>query len=322
METQRADFSRGYAIALTATVLWSTTGILISYLSRTYQLPSLVLAFWRDLFVAIGMVLGLLFLSRSRFHLPRAQWGFMVLYGLTLAVFNSMWTFSVQYNGAAVATVLAFSSPAMTAILSRIVFREQFSRVKVISILMSLVGTILVSGAISPEAWRLNPAGIIFGLLTGLFFAIYNLEGKHASDEAIDSWTALLYSFAAAAFFLLLFNVGMDLLGGKPLLGDMLWLGSSVSGWGILLFLGMAPTLGGFGLYTLSMRYLSPTVTNLIATFEPVLTAVWAFLLFRELLGGIQLIGSLVLFAGIILLRVGEGRGGSTEIEPANLYDM
>jgi drug/metabolite transporter (DMT)-like permease len=101
-----------------------------------------------------------------------------------------------------------------------------------------------------------------------------------------------------------------------------MWLGSSLSGWGILLFLGVVPTLGGFGLYTLSMRYLSPTVTNLIATFEPVLTAVWAFLLFREVLGGVQLIGSLVLFAGIILLRLGEGRGEQAAIETANLADL
>ena len=124
--------SRGYIIALTATVLWSFTGIIISYLSKTYSLPSLVLAFWRDLFVSFGMVVGLLVFSRTRFHLARTHWGFMVLYGFTLAIFNSMWTFSVQYNGAAVATVMAFSSPAMTAILSRIVFKEQFSRIKVI----------------------------------------------------------------------------------------------------------------------------------------------------------------------------------------------
>ncbi|HEY6073611.1 MAG TPA: EamA family transporter [Anaerolineales bacterium] len=323
MENSSGSFSRGYAIAFIATVLWSTTGVLISYLSRTYQLPSLVLAFWRDCFVSFGMLVGLLALSRNRFRLPRSQWGFMVLYGLTPAIFNSMWTFSVQYNGAAVATVLAFSSPAMTAILSRLIFKEEFSRIKVISILLSLAGTLLVSGAINPQAWQINPAGIIFGLLTGLFFAIYNLEGKHASDLAIDSWTALLYSFAAAAVFLLLFNLGVDRLTGKPALGDLMWLGSSLSGWGILFFLGVAPTLGGFGLYTLSMRYLSPTVSNLIATFEPVLTAVWAYFLFRELLGGVQLVGSLVLFAGLILLRLGEGRAGpAAEIEPANLYDL
>ena len=46
-----STYSRGYLIALIATVLWSTTGPFISYLSKTYALPSLVLAFWRDLFV-------------------------------------------------------------------------------------------------------------------------------------------------------------------------------------------------------------------------------------------------------------------------------
>ena len=306
MRTENPNFSRGYIIALTATVLWSSTGVLISYLSKTYALPSLVLAFWRDLSVSAGMLVGLSIFSRARFHLERTHWGFMILYGLTLAVFNSLWTFSVQYNGAAVATVLAFSSPAMTAILSRLVFNEQFDRVKLLSIVLSLIGTVLVSGAYDPSAWKLNPAGILFGLLTGLFFAFFNLEGKTASDKHIDSWTALLYSFSAATFFLLVFNLSFDTLNGKPPLADLFWLGNSVAGWGILFFLGIAPTLGGFGLYTLSLRHLSPTVANLIATLEPALTAIWAYLFLREFLVGTQLVGSLILFTGIILLRLGE----------------
>ncbi|MBK9207102.1 MAG: hypothetical protein IPL71_01830 [Anaerolineales bacterium] len=64
-------------------MLWSTTGPFISYLSKTYSLPSLVLAFWRDLFVSIGMVVGLLIFSRARFHLERIHWPFMVWYGLS-----------------------------------------------------------------------------------------------------------------------------------------------------------------------------------------------------------------------------------------------
>lgn len=301
-------FSRGYLIAISATVLWSSTGIIISYLSRHYSLPSLVLAFWRDLFVSFGMVAGLLVLSRRRFLLDRSQRVFMILYGLTLSVFNTMWTYSVQYNGAAVATVLAFSSPAMTAILSRLIFREEFNRIKVLSIALSLLGTILVSGAYNPAAWQLNPAGITFGLLTGLFFALYNLEGKSASDRAIDSWTALMYSFGIATFFLLLFNLGVNSFHGRAPLTDMLWLGNSVSGWGLLFFLGVAPTLGGFGLYTLSLRYLQPTVASLIATLEPAMTAIWAYFLLNEQLTGIQLAGSLLIFTGVILLRLGEGR--------------
>ena len=305
-QTSSSTFSRGYIIALTATLLWSTTGPLISYLSKTYSLPSLVLAFWRDLFVSFGMLVGLLVFSRARFHLDRSHWKFLVFYGFTLAVFNSMWTFSVQYNGAAVATVLAFSSPAMTAILSKLIFKEKFNQVKILSIVLSLLGTILVSGAHNLDVWRLNPLGIIFGLLTGLFFAFYNLEGKHASDTSIDSWTALLYSFAIAAFFLFFFNLGSDAVFSKPLLSEMLWLGNSTVAWGILFFLGVAPTLGGFGLYTISLRYLAPTVANLIATLEPALTAIWAYLLLSEQLNAIQWSGSFLVFTGVILLRWGE----------------
>ncbi|MFN8413916.1 MAG: EamA family transporter [Anaerolineales bacterium] len=304
---QSQQTSRGFIIALVATVLWSTTGPLISYLSKTYSLPSLVLAFWRDLFVSFGMLVGLLIFSRARFILDRAHWKFVILYGLTLAVFNSLWTFSVQYNGAAVATVLAFSSPAMTAILSYLVFKETFSRIKIISIALSFIGTILVSGAADPSAWKLNPAGIIFGLLTGLLFAIYNLEGKVATDKHIDSWTALLYSFASATFFLFFFNIGNNLfISHQSALSDLIWLGNSISGWGILFFLGVAPTLGGFGLYTLSMRYLSPTISNLIATLEPVFTAIWSYLFLREIMTGVQLGGSLLLLIGVILLRTAD----------------
>ena len=309
--------SRGILIALIATVLWSTTGPLISYLSKTYQLPSLVLAFWRDLFVSFGMVVGLLVFSRTRFTLARPHWSFMILYGLTLAVFNTAWTFSVQYNGASVATVLAFSSPAMTAVLSHLIFKEQFSRIKILSIALSFAGTILVSGAHDPTIWKLNPAGILFGLFTGLFFAFYNLEGKAAADKHIDSWTALLYSFAGAAFFLFFFTLGNDwLITRTSPLVNLLWLGDALTGWGILFFLGIAPTLGGFGLYTLSLRSLSPTVANLIATLEPVLAAIWAYLFLSETLTGVQWAGSLLVLAGVLLLRVSEPSGNNkTQIQ-------
>ncbi len=303
---QTSSLSRGYLIAFIGTILWSTTGVLISYLSKTYSLPSLVLAFWRDLFVSFGMLVGLLLFSRARFHLHRSYWGFMVLYGLTLAIFNSMWTFSVQFNGAAVATVLAFSSRAMTAILSRIFFKERIGWIKIISILLSLTGMVFVSGAQDPATWKLNAAGIIFGLLTGLFFAVYNMEGKHASDKHIDSWTALLYSFACATFFLLLFNLGMDLFSSKPAFGDLMWLGNSISGWGILFILGVAPTLGGFGFYTMSMRLIPAISANLVATLEPVFTAIWAYFFLGELLRGDQLFGGLLVLIGVILLRVSE----------------
>ena len=124
-----------------------------------------------------------------------------------------MWTFSVEYNGAAVATVLAFSSPAMTAVLAHYLLGENITGIKLISIALSLVGTVLVSGAADPATWKVNAAGIAFGLLTGLFFAIYNMVGKSSANRSIDPWSTMLYGFSYAVGFLLLFNIAVSLRG-------------------------------------------------------------------------------------------------------------
>jgi drug/metabolite transporter (DMT)-like permease len=300
-----SPYSRGYLIALSATLLWSFTGIIISHISRTYELPSLVLALWRDMFVALGLVVAFLIFSPGRFRLRRLHLSFMWLYGLVLSLFNSMWTFSVEFNGAAVATVLAFSSPAMTAILERLIFRTTINRIQLVSIVLSLAGTVLVSGAHDLAAWRVNAAGISFGLLTGFFFACYNMMGKASANKSIDSWTAQFYSFGIATCFLLLFNLLADAFSGNELLSNLFWLGPSWSGWGWLLLLGLGPTLGGYGLYTMSLKYLPATVSNLIATLEPALAAILAYFLLGEYLSGVQVIGSACILTGVILLRMG-----------------
>ncbi len=304
-ETSRSS-SPGYLIGLSATVLLSFTGILISYLSREYQLPSLVLAFWRDVFVVCGLVIAFALFSRWRFQLKSSLRSFFLLYGLSLSLFNSMWTFSVQFNGAAIATVLAFCSPAMTAVLAHFILHEQINRIKVISIILSLTGIVLVSGAADPAAWQVNAAGIVFGLLTGFFFACYNMIGKTSSNKGIDPWTTMLYGFSSAVGFLLLFNIIVNIVGAQAPLSNFLWLGTSWSGWAILILLGIGPTIGGFGLYLVSLGYLSATVANLIGALEPAFTAAWAYLLFQEQMTGIQIIGSLLVFASVILLRFGE----------------
>jgi drug/metabolite transporter (DMT)-like permease len=127
----------------------------------------------------------------------------------------------------------------------------------------------------------------------------------------------MLYGFSSAVCFLFLFNLLMNIFTGQGLLSNFMWLGTSVSGWVILIFLGIGPTVGGFGLYLMSLGYLPATVANLIGALEPAFTAIWAYLIFREQLTVIQLIGSVLVFASVILLRLGEG--GRRSITPSTV---
>ncbi|MFN8420617.1 MAG: DMT family transporter, partial [Anaerolineae bacterium] len=247
-----SDVTKGYITALVGIVIWSTTGIFIGYLITNYAMPPLLLAFWRSVLVCVALLPALYVIRRPLLHIERSQIKFYAFYGLLLAVFNSIWTLSVQANGAAIATVLAYSSAGFTAILAWWFFKERLSLPKIIAILLSLVGCVLVSNAYDPAIWNVNPLGVATGLITGVLFAGYNLMGKEAAKRKFNSWTSLLYSFAFAAVFTLIFNLIPAIPGTAGSFAALIPT-LPVSGWIVLIILSFIPTVLGFGLYITSM---------------------------------------------------------------------
>jgi len=306
-------------IALVATTFWSTTGVFIRYLTETYHLPPLVLAFWRDLFVSLALMAAFALAAPSRLRVDRRHLWFLFGYGFVLSIFNSLWTVSVALNGAAVATVLAYGSPALTAIAGWRLFGERLDAIKVFAITLGIAGCVFVSGAYTPGAWQVNPWGITTGLLAAVAYAAYSLLGKAAAHRHIYPWTSLLYTFAFGAMFLLLYNVVPGWLPGLPEPPSLMWLGSAWVGWGVLIVLGIGPTIGGYGLYAVSLTYLPASVANLIATLEPSMTAALAYLFLHEIFSTPQLMGSGLIIVGVMVLRIGEGRAPSptSDLQPA-----
>lgn len=295
--------NKGYAIALTATAVWATTAIFIRYLTEQFGLPPLVLAFWRDLFVGLGIVAVLAVVAPRMLRVERRHWPFLLLYGFILAVFNSLWTIAVALDGAAVATVLSYNSAAFTAVLAWWFLGERLNGVKVAAVLLSLGGCVLVAGAYDTAVWRLNPLGLTAGLLAGATFAFYSIMGRTAAKRNIPPWSTMFCIFLTAAGFLLLFQTA-PALAGAVAAPQLLWLGTSPAGWGILLALALGPTAAGYGLYTVSLTYLPASIANLISTLEPAITAVLAYFLLGERLSPIQIGGSGLILLGVVLLRV------------------
>jgi drug/metabolite transporter (DMT)-like permease len=309
--------TKGYLIGIVGTAMWSATAVFIRYLTVNYQMPPMVVAFWRDLFVTLALATSFAVLSPSLLRIERRHLKFLLFYGFILSIFNSLWTVAVALTGAAVATVLAYSSPAFTALAGRRLYGERLDGVKVVAVLLSIGGCVLVSGAYDPAAWQVNPLGIVTGLGAGVAFAGYSLMGKASAERGINPWTATLYIFATAAVLLLVYDLalgGLQTFFSEPpavlLIAslNLLWLGASLAGWGALIVLALGPTIGGYGLYTVSLTYLPASVANLIATLEPSMTAVLAYLFLGETFTAPQLTGGGLVILGVILLRIGEGR--------------
>jgi DME family drug/metabolite transporter len=298
-----SKLTKGYTIAIIGIVMWSTTGVFISYIVTTYNMPALTLAFWRNLFVCAALAPIFFLFRRPLLRLSRSQIKLYISYGLVLAIFNSIWVLSVQENGAAVATVLAYSSAGFTAIFAFWLFKEKLGLPKITAIILSLAGCILVSNAYNPDMWTLKPLGISTGLISGVVFAGYTLYGKEAARREINVWTSLLYSFAIGSLFLLLFNLFPILPGAAGSL-KALWPDMPIQGWLVLLFLSLGPTTLGFGLYNASMNYLPASITNLLATTEPVMTAVEAYLFLGERMTPTQIAGGVIILFAVLIVRL------------------
>jgi len=302
-----ANLLRGYSLALVATALWSTTAILISLLTTRFEMPPLVLAFWRDLVVACTLFAALLAFGRGQLRLERRHIVFFVFYGLLFAVFNSIWTVSVALNGAAIATMLLYISPALTALIEWRLGDGKLGTFKITAIGLSVVGLVFASGVHDPSVWQLKPLGIVTGLGTGLSFTIYSLLGKAASAKGVKPWTATFYTFAIGSAFLLLVQSADTFFWlSRPLgEGSAGWREAAL-GWSIIVALAIGPTLGGFGLYTVSLTVLPASTANLIVTLEPAITAGLAYALLGERLTVPQLIGGAIIVIGVFILRFGE----------------
>ncbi len=274
---------RGYLIVLAGTVIWALTGIVIKILLTRYGMETLTIAFWRVFFVVAFLFLVYLILDAKLLRIAPRDIFLFAVYGIIgIGVHQIMWISSVQYNGAAVATVIIYTSPAIVAIFAARFLHEKFNRTKLIALTLTIIGCALVARVYDVRQVELNALGIAFGIGSAFTFATYSLMGRLATRR-YSPWTSLFYAF----FFGLLFLLPIVSVFGKLMPTNL-----SFDGWATLLFLALGPTLGGFGSYTLGLSYLPASVASLLAAFEPVTTAIVAYVMFGETLDLFQLIGA------------------------------
>lgn len=297
--------NQGFLIAVTSAIVLSFTGILIRMISENYQLPALILAFWRDLLVVLCALPFLTIFKPELLQVRRENILFLFGFGIVLALFNIFWTLAVTLTGAAVATVLVYSSAGFTAILGYFLLNEELGWRKIAVVILCILGCLFVSGAADPNEWQANTLGILTGLLSGLLYTVYSLMGRTATRRRLNPWTTLFYSFLFAALILLAINLlpvkGIPATANTP--KEIFFLGKQWRGWLLLLLLAAGPTLLGFGLYNISLGLLASSTANLILTLEPVLTGITAYFLLGERLSVLELFGSGLILSALILLR-------------------
>jgi drug/metabolite transporter (DMT)-like permease len=138
----------------------------------------------------------------------------------------------------------------------------------------------------------LNVAGLLWGLVSGVLYGLYSIFIRRTLKH-YSFWTTITYAFAAGALFLLTTQSPSRMVSAFAQPGAAWW----------LVILALVPTLIGYTLFVFGLRFLEATVATILATIEPVMATLWAALFLGEWLTWPQIIGGVLVIAGVVALQ-------------------
>lgn len=247
-------------------------------------------AFWRVALAAAPLWLWLR-LSPPAAAGARLPWKPLIIAGLCFAGDLGAWHVSIMYTTVANSTLEANFAPLFVTLGAWLLFRQRVSRLFLVALAVTLGGATLLIGPNFALGGRAL-LGDALGVLTAIFYAGYMLAIKAASER---SGTAgiMAVSTSVAAVALLPY----------ALITSDVFLPQSAQGWLVLLGLALVPHIAGQSLIAYGFAHLPAAFSSVSLLLQPVLAAVYAWVLLGEAVGAAQMLGGLVVLAGIYMAR-------------------
>ena len=288
-ELPRSDLIGSLAV-LFAAVCWGSSGLFVKWIAAGTEVTALALAFWRDVMTFLLLLAALALLRPSWLRVRRADLRWLVAMGASLGTFHVFWNLAVFLNGVAVATVQQAAMPAIVAVVAWLIWRESLTWSKIVAILLTFLGTVLVSGLDVLGSAELSLGGLLVGLGTPVTYAAWNLFGKK-TRERYNPATALTYAFGFGALVLLPFQF-FTLQPWPVSSSALLWFAGLI----------IVATIIPFSLYTFALGRLPASVASILAMSEIAFVAIYAYFLLNERLTASQILGAVLVVGGVLLL--------------------
>jgi drug/metabolite transporter (DMT)-like permease len=283
---------KGYFFILLGATLLGSIGVLGRAIYQ-YEPDPIKVVTYRGIIAAILLIGTLAIFSPEKLKLKFKDLPFFALYGfLSVSMTFVLFFYAIKYTTIATATILAYTYPAWVLLLSSFFLNERITQQKIVALLLTFCGCLLVAQISNPSVLKFNSKGIIYGLFSSLGLASYTLFGKKATFK-YDSWTVVSYAMCFGAFFLLFFRNPLTLINlNYP---GIIWL------W--IFTLAIVPTILGYSFYTRGLKYLEASRAGIVATWEVVVATALAFIIFGEKLSLIQILGAVLIFWGIFIIK-------------------
>jgi drug/metabolite transporter (DMT)-like permease len=206
----------------------------------------------------------------------------------------AFWHASIQFTSVANSTLLANLASIFVTLAMWAIWKERPSGTFLAGLAAALMGVAMLVRT----SFDFAPTGILgdaFGVVTAMFYAAYILAMKNLRDRGEGT----LYLMAITSSVCALILLPVALASGDKMIPD------GVYGWAVLLGLALVSHCAGQGLIAYALAHLPAAFSSVGLLLQPVLAAGYAWLLLSEPVVPLQILGGLVVLAGIYLARRG-----------------
>lgn len=276
-----------------AGVLWGIIAIFISLLKEV-GFNSLQCVAIRVFFSAICLIIYLSIFDRSKLKIEFRDIIYFLGTGIfSIIFFNYCYFEAIEViGGVAVPALLLYMAPIFVMIMSFFFFHEKFNKQKILALFITIIGLCFITGAFSQEV-ILSGKAILLGLGAGFGYALYSIFSKMIIDK-YEAITIITYTFIVAS------------IGSIPLSGvinhlDNLWqLKAIIAIVGLVIFCTVMPFL----LYTTGLKKLEAGKASILATIEPIVSAIVGLIFFQEVFDLAKILGMVCILLAIIILNL------------------
>lgn len=282
---------RSIIYILLSGMLWGCMGLFVRVLNKQ-GIASMDIVFLRAIVTAVAMVIYLFIFHRKMLKIHwKDFWCFLGTGIASITFFNFCYFKAIMMTSLSVAAVLLYTAPAIVMILSYILFREAFTVRKVIAIVMTFFGCMLVTGMLGQQQ-AITTTGLLYGLGAGLGYAFYSIFSRYALEKGYHSLTITCYTFivttVVSVFFTNVSKVSMVVFSSP------LYVMLTVA-------LGLICTVAPYLLYTLGLQEVDNSHAAIIASIEPVTATVLGFVVFGEDITVVKMIGMILVLGGMVV---------------------
>ena len=292
----------GSALTVGAAGLFAVNGT-VSTLALQAGVPAPWLTALRCGGAAVVLLAVLAVVAPARLRVSWREVPFLAAFGVVgIASTQYLYYVAIGRLPVGIALVFEMTAPVFIALWVWLVRGERVRRRLWAALGLSLSGLVLVA-----EVWQgggsLDVGGVAAALGAALCLATYYLMGERGTTTR-DPVALTCWSFVAAGLF---WAAAAPFWPFDPaVLGAAVPLSIGTLELPLWVLVGWIVVLGAvlpFWLSLAALRHLPPTTAGLIATVEPVLASVVAWLWVEQVLSGWQVLGGLVVLVGIGLAQ-------------------